>query len=162
MLDFSGMKDSNGRREFEATIEAGGGGGALVAIPFDVEEVYGTRGRVKVKATFDGHPYRGSIAPMGGRHLLGVTKAVRAAIGKSMGDVVAVSLERDTQERQVEVPAELAEALATNREAQTFFDGLAFTYRKEYAQWIAGAKRPETRARRLGQAIDKLGRGERL
>jgi len=156
------MTETGDRRAFEATIEAGGGGGALVAIPFDVGDVYGTRGRVKIQATFDGHPYRGSIAPMGGRHLLGVTKAVRAAIGKSIGDVVAVTLERDTQERRVEVPTDLAEALAASPEAQAFFDGLAFTYRKEYAQWITAAKRPETRARRLDRAIDKLARGEKL
>lgn len=156
------MTDSKDRQEFEATIESGSGGGAAVTIPFDVETVYGTRGRVKVKATFDGHPYRGSIAPMGGRHLLGVTQAVRAAIGKSVGDTVAVVLERDTDERQVEVTAELARALAEKPEALRFFNGLAYTYRKEYAQWIAGAKRAETRARRLDKAIELLTRGEKL
>ncbi len=149
-------------QSFQAEIEAGRGGGALVAVPFDVESVYGTRGRVKIKATFDGHPYRGSIAPMGGRHVLGIVKSIREAIGKSVGDTVAVTLELDTEERTVDVPPELAEALHASPAAAEFFQSLAYTYRKEYARWIAGAKRPETRSRRLAQAIDKLARGETL
>jgi hypothetical protein len=156
------MTDKRGRRELVATIEEARGGGALVEIPFDVEEVYGARGRVKIRATFDGHPYRGSIAPMGGRHLLGITKAIREAIGKQPGDRVEVAVERDTEERTVEVPAELTAALAEHPEAQRAFDGLAYTYRKDYARWVGGAKRAETRARRLEKAIDKLSRGEKL
>ena len=42
------------KKRFKATIEAGGGGGAFVAIPFDVEKTYGTRGRVKVKVDHGG------------------------------------------------------------------------------------------------------------
>lgn len=147
---------------FEAEIVAASRGGALVRIPFDVEAVYGTRGRVAVRATFDGHPYRGSIAPMGGGHVLGVRKDVRAAIGKTVGDTVAVTLERDDEPRTVEVPPDLAAALAAEPAARAFFDELAFTYRKEYVRWIADAKRDETRRRRVARAVEKLARGERL
>lgn len=150
------------RRKFEAEIEAGQRGGAFVALPFDVESVYGTRGRVKVKATFDGQPYRGSIAPMGGRHLLGLVKPIREAIGKSPGDRVEVVVELDTEERIVEVPPELAEALAAHPAAAAFFDRLSYTCRKEYAQWIAEAKKTETRARRTAKGIEMLSRGEKL
>ena len=90
---------------FRAEILEGRGGGAMVEVPFSVREVYGTGGQVRVRATFDGHEYRGSIAPMGGGgHILGVRKDVRAAIGKDIGDVVDVMLERDTEERTVAVP----------------------------------------------------------
>lgn len=149
-------------KRFLAEIEEGKGGGALIVIPFDVESVYGTRGRVRVKATFDGHPYRGSIAPMGGRHVLGLVKPIREAIGKSAGDSVEVVVEPDTEERTVEIPPELTEALEASPAASEFYAGLAYTYRKEYARWIADAKRPETRSRRLAKAIDKLSRGEKL
>jgi hypothetical protein len=60
------LREGTVMHEFEATIEQGRGGGAFVAVPFDVEEVSGTKGRVPVVATFDGEVYRGSIAPMGG------------------------------------------------------------------------------------------------
>lgn len=151
------------KERFEAEILAGRGGGAYVEFPFDVEKVYGTRGRVKVRATFDGEPYRGSIAPMGGGvHVLGITKAIRDAIDKSVGDSVVVVVEPDSEPRIVELPEDLAEALAENPAARKFFDGLAYTYRKDYARWIGGAKKTETRQRRLKQAIEKLTRGERL
>lgn len=149
-------------KRFEAAIEAGSGGGTFVVIPFDVEETYGTRGRVKIQATIDGVAYRGSIAPMGGRHLLGVVKPIRLEIGKGVGDTVSIVLRQDLEERTVAVPEELAAALAENPDAARFFESLAYTYRKEYAQWIAGAKRPETRARRLETALEKLTRGDRL
>jgi hypothetical protein len=62
---------------------------AFITIPFDVEKAYGTKGQVKVKATFDGYPYRGVIANMGiGCHILGLRKDIRAAIGKTVGDKV--------------------------------------------------------------------------
>ncbi len=153
---------ASSKQRFEAEIKAGSGGGALVEIPFDVEQTYGTRGRVKVRATLDDHTYRGSIAPMGGSHVLGVIKSIREALGKSVGDSVRVTLEQDVEERTVDVPPELADALSDHPKARRFFDGLAYTYRKEYAAWIAGAKRPETRARRLERAVGMLERGEKL
>ena len=150
-------------RTFEAEIRSARGGGALVEIPFSVEEVYGARGRVKVRATFDGHEYRGSLAPMGGGvHVLGVRKDVRAAIGKDVGDVVRVTLDPDDRPRTVEVPPELRSALADAPEARERFEGLSYTHRREYAAWVAEAKKPETRERRAGKAIDMLRAGRTL
>ena len=97
---------------------------------------------------------------MGGVHVLGITKAIRQAIGKSIGDRVQVVVDQDTEPRIVEVPEDLAAALQANPQAQAVFDNLAYSHRREYAQWIAEAKRPETRERRVKQAIEKLSRGE--
>jgi hypothetical protein len=130
---------------------------AYISIPFDVQKVYGTSGQVKVKATFDGHPYRGVLANMGtGCHIIGVRKEIRTTIGKSVGDTVNVTIEQDLDERVVEIPKELLTLLSKNKKAQGFFNSLSYTNRKEYAQWIATAKKPETRARRLDQSLDKL------
>lgn len=143
--------------EFDATIEAGRRGGALVRVPIDVRQEFGTGGQVKVRATVDGHPYRGSLAPMGGgEHALGVTKDVRAAIGKDVGDDVRVAFRRDTGERTVVVPPELARALADSPAARRRFDTLPFTHRREYAAWVAEAKRQETRDRRAARALERL------
>ena len=62
----------------------------------------------------------------------------------------------------LEMPAEFANALAESAEAEEFFAGLAPSYRKGYIGWIATAKRPETRERRIRQAIESLERGEKL
>jgi len=140
-----------------------GKGGALVVIPFDVREVYGTGGQVKVKATFDGESYRGSLAPMGGgRHVLGVRKAIRAAIGKDVGDRVEVVIERDTEPRSVETPKDLAAVLRKSKPARDRFEKLSYTHRKEYVRWIEEAKKPETRARRVEKAVAMLSEGKTL
>ena len=135
---------------------------AYVSIPFDVEKVYGTKGQVKAKAWFDGVEYRGVLANMGpGCHVILVRKDIRAAIGKNVGDTVRVQIERDTEERVVEIPEPLAKALAENKKATTFFDTLSYTNRKEYARWISEAKKDETRTKRLEATIEKLLAGKK-
>ena len=135
---------------------------AYVSIPFDVEKVYGTKGQVKVKAWFDGAPYRGVLANMGtGCHVILVRKDIRAAIGKNVGDTIRVEIERDTEERVVEIPEQLAKALAKNKKAGNFFDSLSYTNRKEYARWISDAKKDETRTKRLEATVEKLLAGKK-
>lgn len=149
-------------RRFEAEILAGRGGGAYVEIPFDVAGTYGTRGRVPIRTCFDGQPYRGSIAPMGGgKHVLGVPKAIRKAIGKQVGDVAEVVVVRDAAPRTVTIPPDLAAALARASGAKAAFDGLSYTCRKEYVRRVQEAKRPETRARRVRETVVEVEAGKR-
>ncbi len=151
------MKSAARPHRFEAPILEGRGGGAYVEVPFSVPDVFGTRGQMRVKGTIDGHPLQSSVAPMsGGSHVLGIHKATRAAIGKSIGDRVAIVIEPDLAERTVAVPAELAAVLAKNRTARTAFEKLAHTHRKEYVEWIEQAKRPETRQRRIAQTVERV------
>lgn len=114
--------------------------------------------RVKVRGTIDGYPYCGSIAPYGGKHYMVVKKEIRGAIGKG-GDTVHVVTERDTEERTVGVPADFTRALAQDKQAKAFFDKSSYTNRKEYVEWIESAKKPETRARRIQQAVERLAKG---
>ncbi len=81
------------KRRFQAEIKPGSRGGAYVVVPFDVGEAFGVKGRVPVRATFDGEVYQGSVFPMGGNHLIGIRRAIREAIGKDVGDMVSVVLE---------------------------------------------------------------------
>jgi hypothetical protein len=152
------------RKVFTATIEKPDDGmdTAYISIPFSVEEVYGTRGQVKVKALFDGYPYRGVLANMGtGCHLIILRKDVRKAIGKNVGDKVKVELEQDVEERKVEIPADLKKALSAKPKAQKFFETLSYSNKKEFAQWITSAKKKETRESRLNQTIEKLLAGKK-
>ena len=145
--------------EFEAVILDSGGGGAWVEFPYDVREEFGTGGQVKVKATIDGQPYRGSLVRMAGpRHILGVLKDIRKTIGKAPGDRVRVVLERDTEERIVEIPPELAAALDKDPSAKRAFDKLSYTHRKEHARSVAEAKAQATRDRRVQKVVDALER----
>ena len=133
-----------------------GGGGHLVEVPTEVVEALGGKGRIPVTATFDGVPYRGSIVRMRGVAVLGVQKAIMAEAGVSVGDMLTVVVRNDKAPRQVEVPEDLAEALARNDAARAAFDGLSFSHRREYVEAINEAKRPETRARRVERTLQAL------
>jgi len=143
---------------FRAPVKASGrgGGGHLVEVPPAVIEALGGKGRIPVTASFNGVPYRGSIVRMGGGAVLGVQKAIMAEAGVSVGDTLAIQVSNDDAPREVEVPDELANALRRNGTARTVFDGLSYSHRREYAQHVAEAKRPETRARRAERAIEQL------
>ena len=60
------------------------------------------------------------------------------------------------------MPEALAAALAANPDASAAFERLAFTHRKEYARWVAEAKREETRERRVEQAVEMIRTGQTL
>lgn len=134
---------------------------AYIEPPFDVEEVFGAK-RVKVKATFDGEEYRGSIVKMGGIYMLGMTQEIRKKIGKDFGDTVEVSLHKDEEERAVELPGDFAEALSANQQAVQTFEKLSYTAKREYILWITEAKKADTRQNRINQAIEKLAQGKKL
>ena len=140
---------------FEATIQAADRGGAFVFIPFDVKETFGS-GRPKVRALIDGHEYRGSLVNMGQGHILGVRKDIRSAIAKDVGDTVSIRVTLDTEPRTVSVPPELEAALSGAADVRTRFDTLSYTHRREFAEWVAAAKRQETRDRRAAKAIEML------
>ena len=108
--------------EFTAAIEDAMRGGAVVPIPDDVIKELGGPGRIPVNATFDGIPYQGSVVTMGGRSILGVLKTIRAHLGKSSGDQVVVTLERDDAKRKVTIPPELEETFKKNSEARALFE----------------------------------------
>ena len=127
-----------------------------IDIPFDVEKVFGKRGRVPVCGTINGFPYRSSIFLMGGRHFMVVNKQMREGAKVNAGETVSVVMERDDEPRTVNAPADLARALKANKAAQAAWDKSSYTHRKEYAQAIEDAKKPETRARRIEKAIAEL------
>ena len=73
------------------------------------------------------------------------------------------SWERDPRPAiRLDVPRDLSEALARNRKAKDFFEMLAPTYQRHFVGWIATAKKPETRAKRLNESLALLRRGEKL
>jgi uncharacterized protein YdeI (YjbR/CyaY-like superfamily) len=98
---------------------------------------------------------------MGGRFLIPLSAEHRAAAGVAAGDEVEVEVEADTAPRDVVVPADFADALAQDQRAQAFFQGLAYSHRKEWVRWIDSAKKPETRTSRLAAAVDALRAGKR-
>jgi hypothetical protein len=142
-------------KKFKALAEGAGPNNAwcFIAVPFDAAKLWGTRGRIAVKGTINGFPYRTNIQPMDGRHLLTFNKQLQAGAKARTGDMVSVVMERDTEERTVEIPPELARLFRKENEPKMLWSKLAFTHRKEFGQWISGAKQEETRERRAAKAI---------
>jgi Bacteriocin-protection, YdeI or OmpD-Associated/Domain of unknown function (DUF1905) len=157
------LKDPGSIR-FEAEILSDeDSGGAFVEFPHDVQEIFGTRGRVPVQATFDGEPYRGSMSNMGGDcHILIVVKKIRQKIGKQPGDKITVTLSLDTEPRVVTVPPDFQALLNANPAAKQTFTTFSYSNQRDYVLWIEDAKRPETRQRRMAKAVDLLSAGKRL
>jgi hypothetical protein len=134
-----------------------GAGGTLVPVPREVATKLGLKGMPKIQAVIAGQPYRGSLMPMGdGTWCLGVLKSIQQAAGVGSGDAVTVELELDTTARTVEPPADLARELARNKKLAAAWERLSFTNKKEMALGLTGAKKPETRERRLAAALEKL------
>jgi hypothetical protein len=146
------------QKKFKAKAEGAGPGNAwcFIAVPFNVAELWGTRGQLQVRGTINGFPYRTTIQPMDGRHLLTFNKQLQVGANAKAGDTVSVVMERDTEERVVEVPAELAKAFRNAKGAKALWNKLAYTHRKEFAQWISGAKQVETRERRAAKAVTMI------
>jgi hypothetical protein len=140
---------------FEAVLGADAGDLPAVVLPADVAAAMGGRARIPVAGTINGIAFRGSTMPMGdGRHCVGFRKETRAqAGGVEVGDAVAIEIDRDDAPRTVDVPDDLAAALAAQPGARAAFDAMSFTHRREWAEAVAAAKRPETRARRIAQAV---------
>lgn len=150
------------KRKFSAEIKKHEGiNGAYVEIPFDVESIFGTK-RVKVKASFDGKEYRGSIVRMADCYMLGLTQSLRKDIGKDFGDTVTVEVEKDEEERTVVMPEDFLILLKTIPGALEYFEKLSYTHKKEYIQWIGSAKKAETRKNRIEKAVIMLSKNKKL
>jgi hypothetical protein len=134
---------------------------AAITPPVDVRKVFGTRGRVPVRGTINGFPFRSSLVPCGGPHMMPVNKALRAGAGAGPGDVVEVVMERDLEERTVEAPPELKKELVKSKTALANWEKMSFTNKKEMANCIREAKQEETRVRRLAKVMGILKSGEK-
>ncbi len=144
---------------FTAEARLHGRTATFFTVPDEVVAALSGRKRVPVRVTVNGHAYRSTVAPMGGEFLLPLNRGNREAAGVAAGETVAVTVELDTEPRVVEPPPELAEALAEAPDAAETFDGMSYTHQREYAEWVAEAKREETRQRRAAKAVEMLREG---
>jgi bifunctional DNA-binding transcriptional regulator/antitoxin component of YhaV-PrlF toxin-antitoxin module len=137
------------RLEKHETMEATG-----ITIPFDVEKVFGAK-RVPVKVSINGANYRGTVVRMGGKYMLGIPKVFRDAAAIKAGDTITVEMERDMEERTVEIPKDFADAMEKAGVMERF-SKMSYTHRKEHVLAVKEAKREETRIRRIEKSIEML------
>jgi hypothetical protein len=145
--------------EFDAVVVSEGRGRVLVPIPFDPDQLWGTKPRHHVAGTVNGMRVRAVIEAVddGLGFILG--PAWRRDCGIEAGEQVNVQIAPEGPQRD-DLPADLADALDANPAAGQFFDSLAQFYRKGYLTWINSTRRsPELRAQRIAVVVQLLADG---
>jgi hypothetical protein len=144
------------RRKFEVTLKSEGPG-LFIELPFDVKAEFG-RAKLPVIVSINGYEYRSTVAVYGGKYFLPVKKAHREAAGVTAGQTVRVIVKPDQAPRRVEPPKDLAALLSTDEALEAAWNELSFTRQREHVEALEGAKKPETRTRRLNQLLEALRR----
>ena len=148
---------------FRAVLEAGGPSfmpTQIVVVPTAAWLALGGPATKRVVATLNGHPERLGLLPQagGGRYLL-LRKELCQRLGLEIGQEIGVTLAPDPSPDHVDLPEELAEALAAWPEAETAFQAQTGAMRRAMARKVADAKRAETRARYAVELAERLARG---
>jgi Bacteriocin-protection, YdeI or OmpD-Associated/Domain of unknown function (DUF1905) len=141
--------------QFDGRLESDQGA-CFIRVPPEVLTALGQGKRVPVKVTINGYTYRTTIAAYGGKSYLGVRREIREAAGVAAGDPLQVGLEYDAEVRTVDLPQVLRAALEADATTAAAFEKLSYTRKREFVQWVTGAKRAETQQRRMEQAIAML------
>ena len=133
----------------------GEGGEYYFIVPVDFQAAFG-RHRPPVRVTIRGHTFRTTPARYGSDYYLVLNRANREATGMDRGDRARLRIELDMEPRVVEPPEDLARTLGGAPEAKAVYEKLSFSHQKAYADWVAEAKRPETRLRRADESVERL------
>lgn len=148
---------------FRTTVQPGPKGRALLALPFEPDEVWGTKTAHRVGGSVDGVRIRGIVESVGDGHGIVLGAAWLRECTIAVGDEVAVTLAPEGPLRD-DLAEDVAVALEASPPAGAFFDSLAQFYRKGYLRWIDGTtRRPDLRAARIAEMVELLeaGRKER-
>src|SRR4051812_41138119 len=137
---------------FETTVVASGNNTGI-EVPVEVIERLGAGHRPPVHVDVNGYEYRNTVAVMGGKHMISISAAVRKATGLKGGDPIRVTLCLAEGPREVDVPADFAEALAATPETAAFFARLSNSLRRYHVGNINAAKTAETRRRRIDKTV---------
>lgn len=132
-----------------------------VEVPAEVVDALGSGRRPKVVITIGGHTWRSRVASMGGRFIVGISAANRAASGISEGDVIEVDLQLDDEPRVAAEPPDLAAALDQDPRARVAFDQLPYGLKNKHVRDIESAKSQETRRRRIAKLVTTMSGGDR-
>ncbi|WP_103351443.1 YdeI/OmpD-associated family protein [Amycolatopsis sp. CA-128772] len=142
--------------KFRTNVLLGGKTATGLPVPADVVEALGGGKKPAVTVTLRGHTYRTTVASRGGQFLVPLSAENRAAAGVAAGDDVEVGIALDTAPRELDVPADLAEALAADDTARARFESLSYSAKQRFVLPIGQAKTAETRRRRVAKVITDL------
>lgn len=124
----------------------------FIPIPFDPASIFG-KVRVPVTVTVGKATYRSTIASMGNGPCLPLRRSNREAAGLQGDETVRVTIALDSAPRTVEPPRDLVRALRAAPGGWARWSELSYSHQREYAEAVEGAKKPETRARRIATSV---------
>ena len=132
-----------------------------IVVPAEVLEALGGKAPKRVIITIRGHALRLGLLPLegGGRYLM-LNKDVCRTVGIELGQALEISIAPDPAPDHVDLPAELAEALAAWPEAEMAFNRYKPAHRRAMAWRVAEARQSETRIRRAVTLAERLARGQ--
>lgn len=142
------------KKTFSTTIFRDGST-CFIPVTFDPRAVFG-KVRAPVVVTLNGYSYRSTIASMGDGPCIPLRRSNREAAGLEGGETLKVTLELDTEKREVAPPADLVKALKASPPAWERWRALSFSHQREHVESIEEAKKPETRARRIEKAVQMI------
>lgn len=121
-----------------------------------------SRSMTTVEGTINGFSFRATLEPDGQKsHWLKVDRKMSEGAGADAGDTVTLEIAPAGEEPEPTVPADLRKALADEPKARALWADITTIARRDWIHWITSAKRPETRARRIGNACEMLAAGKR-
>lgn len=145
---------------FETTVSAMGNNTGI-EVPDDVVAALGAGRRPPVHVDVNGYAYRSTVAVMGGKNLISISAAVRKETGLSGGDPIRVTLTLADTPREVEIPDDLATALAADPAVAAFFAQLPNSLQRYHVDNVTGAKTADTRQRRIDKAVALFREGKK-
>src|SRR6184192_4704192 len=138
------------------------GSWTFLTLPKNASAKLPSRGMTPIECTINGSPFQAVLEPDGQKsHWLKVDRKLREAAGADAGDVVTLEIAPAAEEPEPTVPADLQKALAAAPKARALWSNITPISRRDWIHWIASAKRPETRARRVDNACAMLAAGKR-
>jgi hypothetical protein len=133
----------------------------IISFPHVVEEVFGTKGRVRFTGTINGVPVEQALMPgRSGFHYISIGGTLRRKLKLREGDMVHVELKRDERPDDfVQYPEELIAALELEPQVKEKFDALTPGYKRSLSYWINSAKGIDTRVNRALEIVKRIENG---
>ncbi|HRH71363.1 MAG TPA: YdeI/OmpD-associated family protein [Flavobacteriales bacterium] len=133
-----------------------------VEVPIDVEQEFGTRGRVRVMGTVNGVSVDRALMPQkSGMHVIILGGEIRRAAGiKRLGDPVDVVFWKHPNPDLLELPEALAETLDFLPEMKSAWDKLNPGMKRSMCYWVGSAKTEATQAKRVAELLRRFEAGD--
>ena len=160
LYDLEMTEDGTETRRFRVVAEGRPRGGLSIGVPFEPSTAWGDRDQFHVHGTVGGKRFRGPLQETDGTWSLHLGPTWCRDPGFEPGDQVDVVMGPEGPQSTT-MGTDVAGVFASDPAAARFFDSLPSFYRNNFARWLQGTKRPETRAKRIAELVDLARQGKR-